>query len=202
MSLRRRFAVLKRDEYRCQLCGRSAQNTPDLILEIDHKIPRAKGGPDTLSNLWALCFDCNRGKSDSSLDESANGQLTEAYNRTVAQQRRAKLAQSKDPHPNHFRRLREAKGLTRPGLADKAGLKIETIVALETDKPCYERIFLPDLFNALESNEVGKALEAYNAVVMPALIAKSNAKKARKSNLALLRRMSRSSKSRKRTVRR
>jgi 5-methylcytosine-specific restriction endonuclease McrA len=37
------------------------------VLEIDHRIPRAKGGSDDPSNLWTLCFDCNRGKSDSDL---------------------------------------------------------------------------------------------------------------------------------------
>jgi len=61
-----RFAILKRDGYRCQLCGRSAKNH-GVVLEVDHKIARAKGGADKPSNLWTLCFDCNRGKSDSAL---------------------------------------------------------------------------------------------------------------------------------------
>jgi hypothetical protein len=60
-----RFYVFKRDNYRCQICGRAA--TDGITLEIDHKVPRAKGGTDELSNLWTLCFDCNRGKSDSDL---------------------------------------------------------------------------------------------------------------------------------------
>lgn len=55
-----RFAILKRDGYRCQLCGRTAKD--GVKLEVDHKIPRAKGGPDTPENKWTLCFDCNRGK--------------------------------------------------------------------------------------------------------------------------------------------
>jgi 5-methylcytosine-specific restriction endonuclease McrA len=60
-----RFRVFKRDGYRCQICGRSA---PDgARLEADHKVPRSKGGPDTLANLWTLCFECNRGKRDSYL---------------------------------------------------------------------------------------------------------------------------------------
>lgn len=60
-----RFAIFKRDGYRCQICGRSAQQ--GMVLEIDHKLPRAKGGTDDRSNLWTLCFDCNRGKRDSDL---------------------------------------------------------------------------------------------------------------------------------------
>jgi hypothetical protein len=66
LSLNLRFAILKRDHYRCQICGRTAQQH-GVVLEIDHRIPRAKGGSDNPSNLWTLCFDCNRGKSDSDL---------------------------------------------------------------------------------------------------------------------------------------
>lgn len=60
-----RFRVFKRDDYRCQICGRSAAD--GARLEADHKVPRSKGGPDTLANLWTLCFECNRGKRDSYL---------------------------------------------------------------------------------------------------------------------------------------
>ena len=61
LSIRKRFFVLKRDRYRCRMCGRSG-----VELEVDHKIPVAQGGSDALDNLQALCFDCNRGKRDSS----------------------------------------------------------------------------------------------------------------------------------------
>lgn len=60
-----RFRILKRDGYRCQLCGRTAQD--GVKLEIDHKIARSKGGSDAEDNLWTLCFDCNRGKRDADL---------------------------------------------------------------------------------------------------------------------------------------
>lgn len=65
IDLATRFAVLKRDGYRCQMCGRTAQD--GVTLEVDHKVPRAKGGSRQRSNLWTLCFDCNRGKRDSDL---------------------------------------------------------------------------------------------------------------------------------------
>lgn len=61
----KRFAILKRDGYRCQLCGRSARD--GVTLEIDHKIARSKGGTNDPSNLWTLCATCNNGKSDSYL---------------------------------------------------------------------------------------------------------------------------------------
>lgn len=60
-----RFAVLRRDGYRCRICGRDAQD--GVKLEVDHKIPCAKGGTDDPLNLWTLCFDCNRGKRDHDL---------------------------------------------------------------------------------------------------------------------------------------
>lgn len=62
MSPRLRFKVFKRDAYHCQICGRSAQH--GIVLEVDHKVPVVKGGSDEMSNLWTLCFDCNRGKRD------------------------------------------------------------------------------------------------------------------------------------------
>lgn len=63
-----RFEVLKRDEFKCRYCGSPA---PDVFLEIDHVIPRSKGGKDDVSNLVAACEGCNRGKSDIPLDKPA-----------------------------------------------------------------------------------------------------------------------------------
>jgi predicted restriction endonuclease len=57
-----RFQVLKRDLYRCQLCGVAAQDGPHVRLEVDHIIPRSKGGSDDIENKHTLCFACNRGK--------------------------------------------------------------------------------------------------------------------------------------------
>jgi len=59
---RLRFQVLQRDNFRCQLCGRNASD--GVKLEVDHSHPASQGGADALENLWTLCFDCNRGKSD------------------------------------------------------------------------------------------------------------------------------------------
>ncbi len=57
-----RFQVLKRDDYRCQMCGATAQD--GAKLEIDHIHPVSKGGGNDLSNLQVLCRDCNAGKRD------------------------------------------------------------------------------------------------------------------------------------------
>ena len=54
-----RFRVLARDLFTCRYCG---AHPPDVVLEIDHLIPRSAGGRDTLMNLVAACYSCNRGK--------------------------------------------------------------------------------------------------------------------------------------------
>lgn len=56
-----RVDVIKRDNCRCVFCGATARETQ---LQIDHIIPFSKGGSNDLSNLQALCVECNRGKSD------------------------------------------------------------------------------------------------------------------------------------------
>jgi len=60
LSIKVRFEVFRSDNYRCRICGASAQE--GIRLEVDHKIPVSKGGTDELHNLWTLCFKCNRGK--------------------------------------------------------------------------------------------------------------------------------------------
>lgn len=60
LSTALRFAVLKRDNYRCQLCGKTANE--GVQLDIDHKIALANGGSNYMDNLWVLCSPCNHGK--------------------------------------------------------------------------------------------------------------------------------------------
>lgn len=62
-----RFQILKRDAYRCRLCGVSAADGIEVRLEVDHITPRSKGGTDDMINLWTLCFACNRGKGTQEL---------------------------------------------------------------------------------------------------------------------------------------
>jgi 5-methylcytosine-specific restriction endonuclease McrA len=53
-----RFAVWRRDQGRCVICGSNEK------LEFDHIIPFSKGGSKTERNIQLLCEKCNRGKSD------------------------------------------------------------------------------------------------------------------------------------------
>jgi DNA-binding transcriptional MerR regulator len=59
VSNKMRFAIYKRDGYRCRICGRKTDD-----LEIDHIYPIAKGGKTTYDNLQTLCHKCNAKKSD------------------------------------------------------------------------------------------------------------------------------------------
>ena len=64
INLRLRFMVMKRDNFKCRICGRSPATTPGLELHIDHIQPWSKGGETVIDNLQTLCSDCNLGKSD------------------------------------------------------------------------------------------------------------------------------------------
>lgn len=68
LSNRIRFEVFKRDSFKCQYCGSSS---PDVVLEVDHIVPVAKGGTNELLNLVTSCWACNSGKSDKKLDDNS-----------------------------------------------------------------------------------------------------------------------------------
>lgn len=57
-----RYDILKRDGFRCQICGSTAQD--GVKLHVDHIIPVSKGGRTTFDNLQTLCDRCNLGKSN------------------------------------------------------------------------------------------------------------------------------------------
>ena len=62
MTSKLRESIKKRDNYTCCNCGNSIYNEPNLLLEIDHIIPVAKGGYTEENNLQTLCWKCNRTK--------------------------------------------------------------------------------------------------------------------------------------------
>lgn len=66
ISKKLRFDVLKRDDFACQYCGRTAEETK---MTIDHIISIADGGKDTFVNLVSCCMDCNMGKGSRSVQE-------------------------------------------------------------------------------------------------------------------------------------
>lgn len=62
VALNRR-AVFARDGHRCQYCGAAAEN-------IDHVVPRSRGGTHTWDNVVAACRPCNTRKEDRLLHET------------------------------------------------------------------------------------------------------------------------------------
>ena len=76
MNTRIRYEVLRRDGYRCLLCGATAQDGT-TVLEVDHIIPKALGGDDLPANLQTLCQDCNRGKGSTAPDIGQLDAVTE-----------------------------------------------------------------------------------------------------------------------------
>lgn len=59
-----RRAVFARDRHRCQYCGRQAEN-------LDHVLPRSRGGDHTWENIVAACRACNARKGDRTPSEAS-----------------------------------------------------------------------------------------------------------------------------------
>ncbi|MBI4124367.1 MAG: HNH endonuclease [Deltaproteobacteria bacterium] len=52
-----RLNILIRDNYTCQYCGGQLKKNQ---LNLDHVIPRSRGGKTTWENVVTSCHDCNR----------------------------------------------------------------------------------------------------------------------------------------------
>lgn len=74
-----KYDVLKRAAFRCELCGHSAE---ERALEVDHILPRNKGGTDDTANLQALCYVCNATKRDR--DDADLRGMAHAYRHRLA----------------------------------------------------------------------------------------------------------------------
>lgn len=56
-----RANIYLRDRYRCQYCGMKGNKSE---LNIDHMVPRSRGGGSTWENVVVACIPCNRRKSN------------------------------------------------------------------------------------------------------------------------------------------
>lgn len=74
-----RYRILSRAKFRCELCGISADQK---ALEVDHIVPRNKGGSDDESNLQSLCYSCNAMKRDT--DDTDFREVKQSYEERVA----------------------------------------------------------------------------------------------------------------------
>ncbi len=64
INYRLRFLVMRRDNFKCCITGRSPATDPSVILEVDHIVPWEQGGETVLENLQTLAKDINIGKSN------------------------------------------------------------------------------------------------------------------------------------------
>lgn len=62
-----RLNVFARDNNTCQYCGKTF---PKSELNIDHVVPRSKGGLTTWENVVCCCISCNRKKGGRLLHEA------------------------------------------------------------------------------------------------------------------------------------
>ena len=63
MTVGLRTNVMRRDGFRCRMCGASASE--GTTLHVDHILPVSRGGLTVLENLQTLCASCNLGKGNS-----------------------------------------------------------------------------------------------------------------------------------------
>ena len=56
-----RANVYLRDRFRCQYCGHNGKRSE---LNIDHLVPRSRGGGSTWENVVVACIPCNRRKAN------------------------------------------------------------------------------------------------------------------------------------------
>ena len=58
---KQRMRILKRDDYRCRICGRRSADYVDIELHVHHIRPWSRGGLTEDVNLITLCHTCHRG---------------------------------------------------------------------------------------------------------------------------------------------
>ena len=66
--------LLERDDFRCQYCGK---NLPVKELNMDHVVPRDRGGGTSWENVVTSCIKCNSKKGNRSPKEAGMRLLKE-----------------------------------------------------------------------------------------------------------------------------
>jgi len=136
--------VRARDKYTCQYCG--VVMPPDL--EVDHVVPRSRGGTNRPHNLVAACHECNRRKGNQTATEFGYPQVAERSGqsfrvaahtqagKTVTLDRLAEIAQVETTYGYVTKVDREAMGLPKTHYYDavaiaSAGKPVEVLGVYE-----------------------------------------------------------------------
>jgi hypothetical protein len=96
---KQRMRVLKRDGYRCQLCGERPSDNPHVTLHVHHIRPFGRGGLTIDENLITLCHTCHEGLEPHEelalfwlpgghVDRALEEETTKAFRQGVAEYRR------------------------------------------------------------------------------------------------------------------
>jgi len=75
-------AILKRDSYRCVVCGRGRGDGIELV--VDHIKPKDKGGTNDIDNGQTLCMEHNLIKKRYSQTEAGKRYFIRIYKKAVA----------------------------------------------------------------------------------------------------------------------
>lgn len=75
-------AILKRDGYRCVVCGRGEKDGVELV--VDHIKPRDKGGTNDIENGQTLCMEHNLIKKNYSQTEAGKRYFIKIYEKAVS----------------------------------------------------------------------------------------------------------------------
>jgi len=92
LSKKLRFQILSRDSFSCVYCGKNGFETE---LEVDHVVPKSKGGSDDPTNLVTSCFECNRGKSSASMSDVVSTEILISNTNALAKMAEAEAAKIK-----------------------------------------------------------------------------------------------------------
>jgi len=74
--------ILKRDGYRCVVCGRGIEDGVELV--VDHIKPKDKGGTNDIDNGQTLCMEHNLMKKNYSQTEAGKRYFIRMYERALA----------------------------------------------------------------------------------------------------------------------
>lgn len=75
-------AILKRDKYRCIVCGRGRKDGIELV--VDHIKPKDKGGTNNIDNGQTLCMEHNLLKKNYSQTEAGKRYFIKIYEKAIA----------------------------------------------------------------------------------------------------------------------
>ncbi len=79
-----RMSIFNRDNHKCVYCNRSPIEH-DVVLQVDHIIPLAKGGSSTVDNLVTSCSECNVSKLANAIaDDKLNAIQTMVASRNLS----------------------------------------------------------------------------------------------------------------------